>query len=110
MKQSKPPEGATLFQVYGRRREMRKPSIGKISKWKARRNVDERKMIKDLHYEDTFAPVLQWESIRYFLTMHIPSKWHTRQLDFVVAYTQANINRESYMKLPYQDSKYQVKS
>jgi hypothetical protein len=44
------------------------------------------------------------------LTMHTPSKWHTRQLVFVVAYTQANINRESYMKLPHQDSQYQVKS
>ena len=90
--------------MYGRRRERKKPFTRKISKWKARRNVDERKTIKDLQYEDTYVPVLQSESIRYFLTMHIPSKWHTRQLDFVGAYTQANINRESYIKLTHQDS------
>jgi hypothetical protein len=68
------------------------------------------RQLRNYIYEDTNVPVLQWESIRYFLTMHIPSKWHTRQLDFVVDYTQANINRESYMKLPHQDSQYQVKS
>jgi len=28
------------------------------------------------------------------------SKWHTRQLDFVLAYTQADIERDLYMKLP----------
>jgi hypothetical protein len=50
IKRSKPPEGATLFQVYGRRRERKKkPFTRKISKWKARRNVDERKTIKELH-------------------------------------------------------------
>jgi hypothetical protein len=28
------------------------------------------------------------------------SNWHTRQLDFVLAYTQADIERDLYMKLP----------
>jgi hypothetical protein len=28
------------------------------------------------------------------------SKWHTRQLDFVLAYTQADYERDLYMKLP----------
>jgi hypothetical protein len=34
------------------------------------------------------------------MTMAILSKWHTRQLDFVLAYTQADIERDLYMKLP----------
>jgi hypothetical protein len=28
------------------------------------------------------------------------TNWHTRQLDFVLAYTQADIERDLYMKLP----------
>jgi hypothetical protein len=77
-----------------------KPSTGEISKYKARMNVDGSKMILGLHYEETYAPVVQWATIRFFMTMAILSKWHTRQLDFVLAYTQADIERDLYMKLP----------
>jgi hypothetical protein len=63
-------------------------------------NVDGSKMIKGLHYEETYAPVVQWATIRFFMTMAILSKWHTRQLDFVLAYTQADIERDLNMKLP----------
>ncbi len=50
--------------------------------------------------EETYAPVVQWATIRFFMTMAIMSKWHTRQLDFVLAFTQADIERDLYMKLP----------
>jgi hypothetical protein len=53
-------------------------------------NVDGSQMIKGLHYEETYAPVVQWATIRFFLTLAIISKWHTRQLDFVLAYTQVH--------------------
>jgi hypothetical protein len=68
----------------------RKPSTGEISKYKARMNVDGSKMIKGLHYEETYAPVVQWATIRFFISMAILSNWHTRQLDFFLAYTQAD--------------------
>jgi hypothetical protein len=57
-------------------------------------------MIKGLHYEETYAPVVQWATIRFFITLAIMNNWHTRQLDFVQAYTQADIERDLYMKLP----------
>ncbi len=34
------------------------------------------------------------------ISLAILSNWHTRQLDFVLAYTQADIERDLYMKLP----------
>ncbi len=68
--------------------------------YKARMNVDGRQMIKRLHYEDTYAPVVQWATIRFFILLAIPSNCHTGQLDFVLAYTQADIERDLYMKLP----------
>jgi hypothetical protein len=73
---------------------------GEISKYKPRMNVDGSQMIKGLHYEETYAPVVQWETIRFFISLAILSNWHTRQLDFVLAYTQADIERDLYMKLP----------
>jgi hypothetical protein len=77
-----------------------KPSTGEISKYKARMNVNGSQMIKGLHYEETYAPVVQWATIRFFISLAILSNWHTRQLDFVLAYTQADIERDLYMKLP----------
>jgi hypothetical protein len=46
-------------------------------------NVDGSQMIKGLHYEETYAPVVQWTIIRFFISLAILSNWHTRQLDFV---------------------------
>jgi hypothetical protein len=97
---SKMPEGATLLSSIWQMKRKRKPSTGEISKYKARMNVDGSKMIKGLHYEDTYAPVVQWATIRFLMTMAILNNWHTRQLDFVLAYTQADIERDLYMKLP----------
>ena len=82
IKRSKLPEGATLLSSAWQMK-----STGEISKYKARMNVDGSKMILGLHYEETYAPVVQWATIRFFMTMAILSKWHTRQLDFVLAYT-----------------------
>jgi hypothetical protein len=100
IKKSKLPEGATLLSSVWQMKRKRKPSTGEISKYKARMNVDGSQMIKVLHYEETYAPVVQWATIRFFITLAIISKWHTRQLDFVLAYTQADIERDLYMKLP----------
>jgi hypothetical protein len=49
----------------------RKPSTGEISKYKARMNVDGSQMVKGLHYEETYAPVVQWATIRFLISMAI---------------------------------------
>jgi len=100
VKRSELPEGATLSSSVWQMKRKRKPSTGEISKYKARMNVDGSQMIKGLHYEDTYAPVVQLATIRFFISLAILSNWHTRQLDFVLAYTQADIERDLYMKLP----------
>jgi hypothetical protein len=101
VKRSELPEGATLLSSEWQMKRKRKPSTGEISKYnKARMNVDGSQMIKGLHYEETYAPVVQWATIRFFISLAILSNWHTRQLDFVLACTQADIERDLYMKLP----------
>jgi hypothetical protein len=100
IKRSELPEGATLLSSVWQMKRKKKPSTGEISKYKARMNVDGSQMIKGLHYEETYAPVVQWATIRFLISMAILNNWYTRQLDFVLAYTQADIERDLYMKLP----------
>jgi hypothetical protein len=57
-------------------------------------------MKKGIHYDETYAPVASWNSIRLLLTMTAVHKWHTKQLDFVLAFPQAPVDRDIYMKIP----------
>jgi hypothetical protein len=57
-------------------------------------------MIKGIHYEEAYAPVVAWATIRFFLTLAVINNWHTRQLDFLLAFTQADIEQDLYMRLP----------
>ena len=39
-------------------------------------------------------------SVRMLLTLATVHKWHTTQIDYVLAYPQAPVEREIYMELP----------
>lgn len=71
-----------------------------VYKWKARLNVHGGQQQYGVNYYDTYSPVVQWQSIRLFLEMALLNKWHTRQIDFITAYPQADIEFDLYMKLP----------
>jgi hypothetical protein len=77
IKRDELPEGVTLLSSVWQMKRKRKPSTGEISKYKARMNVDGSQMIKGLHYEETYAPVVQWATIRFFISLAILSNWHT---------------------------------
>jgi hypothetical protein len=51
------------------------------------------------NYFKTFALVVTWFSIQLLLVLLILNKWHTRQVNFVLAYTQADIEFDMYMEL-----------
>jgi hypothetical protein len=89
IKRSKLPERAKLLSSAWQMKRKRKPSTGEISKYKARLNVDGSKMIKGLHYEETYAPLVQWATIRFFMMMAMLSNWHTKQLDFCTGMYQS---------------------
>jgi hypothetical protein len=61
IKRDKLSEGATLLSSVWQIKRKRKPSTGEISKYKVRMNIDGSQMIKGLHYEETYAPVVQWQ-------------------------------------------------
>jgi hypothetical protein len=72
----------------------------KVYKWKARLNVHGGKQEYAVNYFETYAPVVTWYTVRLLLILSILLGWHTRQIDFVLAYPQADIEYDMYMELP----------
>ena len=100
VKKSKIPKGALLLPPVWQLRRKRITKTGEISKWKARLCIDGSRQKQGIHYEETYAPVVSWGATRFFLTLATKNNWKTRQLDFVMAFTQADVERELYMELP----------
>jgi hypothetical protein len=100
MPRSKLPKGALLLPPVWQLRRKRVTKTGEISRWKARLCIDGSRQKQGIHYEETYAPVVSWGATRFFLTLATINKWKTRQLDFVMAFTQANVERDLYMELP----------
>jgi len=98
-KSSLPPSTRILPAVWQMRRK-RDIRTGEVRKYKARLNLDGSRMIKGKDYDLTYAPVATWNAIRLLLTMVLAHKWHTIQLDYVLAFPQAPIEKELFMKLP----------
>jgi Reverse transcriptase (RNA-dependent DNA polymerase) len=71
-----------------------------VKKWKARLNIDGLKMIKGIHFQESYSPVATWNSIRTVLILAAQHNWHTVQIDFVLAFPQALIERTLYMEIP----------
>ena len=94
------PEGAPVYSTVWTMRRKRDIATQVVKKWKARLAVDGSKMKKGVHYEESYAPVAKWHTICTLLTMVVLHKWHTVQLDYVQAYTQAPVRSEYYIKIP----------
>ena len=97
---SEVPAGATILPFVWQMKRKRDIKTGKIKKYKARLNVDGSRTKKGVHYEETYAPVAKWHSIRTLLTMALVHGWYTKQLDFVLAHPQAPAKHELYLKIP----------
>ena len=100
LRRSLVPKGATILPTVWQMRRKCDIKTRKVKKWKARLNIDGSKMQKHVHYDQTYAPVASWNSIRMLLTMTALHGWHTKQLDYVGAYPQAPIDTELYLKIP----------
>ena len=49
---------------------------------------------------DTYAPVVQWSTIRLLLSTVLTEGWATRQVDYTNAFAQANLKEEVYLEFP----------
>jgi hypothetical protein len=53
-----------------------------------------------IHYKQTYAPVASWASVHLLLALTTVYRWHTTQIDYVLAFLQAPVEKDLYMKIP----------
>jgi hypothetical protein len=94
------PTGATVLPAVWSMKRKRRIAKREVYKWKARSNIDGSKQVHGVHYDQTYSPVVVWQTTRFFLIQSLLNNWKTKQLDFVPAFPQAPVERELYMKLP----------
>jgi hypothetical protein len=73
---------------------------GLIRKLKARFCVRGDQQIEGVDFFDTFAPVVQWSTVRILLILSITLNLATKQVDYVSAFCQAPIEDDVYIDLP----------
>jgi hypothetical protein len=94
-----PKQHKVLPSVWAMKRK-RRIATREVYKWKARLNIHGGKQEKGINYWETYSPMVTWNSIRTFLILAILNNWHTRQIDFVLAYPQADVECDMYMEIP----------
>lgn len=97
---SEVPENTKILDSVWSMKRKRDIKTRAVYKYKARLNVHGGQQIKGMHFEETHSPVVSWHSIRILSILSLLFDWQTRQVDFVLAYPQADIPYDNYMKLP----------
>ena len=73
---------------------------GEILKWKACLCTRGHRQVFGDTYWTTFAPVVSWTTVRCVFIMALLLGWHMRSIDFIMAYTQADVKTDIFMQLP----------
>lgn len=55
---------------------------------------------KGVNYDETFAPVVRYSSIRFLLALSVKFNLHVHQLDAVTAFLNGDLQEEIYMEQP----------
>ena len=71
-----------------------------VYKHKARLNIHGGMQKHGVNYWETYSPVVNWFSIRLCLILALLFSWHTCQIDFVLAFPQADVECDLFMHLP----------
>jgi hypothetical protein len=74
--------------------------FGVITKYKARLCAHGGQTVQGVHYDASYSPVVSWTTIRLLLTLTLVMGWYTRQIDFVLAFPQAETWTNLFMEVP----------
>ena len=94
------PKGTRILDAVWSMKRKRRLDTQEVYKHKARLTVHGGQQQHGVNFWETYAPVVSWSSIRLFLTHSLLRGWHTRQVDFVLAFPQADVETDIYMKIP----------
>ena len=95
---SKIGKAKTVKAIWAFKRK-RRPD-GSILKHKARLNAHGGMQVYGETYWDTYAPVVNWISIRMMLTLAVIHNLYTTSIDFTLAFPQADVDATIYMEVP----------
>ena len=95
------PKGTRVLDSVWAMKRKRDIKTRQVYKHKARLNIHGGQQEYGTHYTDTYSPVVNWFSVRLLLVLSKIHGYKTRQVDFVLAYPQADIPYDNYMKLPH---------
>jgi hypothetical protein len=73
---------------------------GRVRKYKGRYCVRGDKQIKGVDYNETYAPVVAWTTVRMMMVMAATLNLKTTQIDFSNAFVQADLQESVYIELP----------
>ena len=94
------PEGTKTILSIWSFKQKRYPD-GRILKHKARLCAHGGMQTWGVNYWETYAPVVNWLSVRTLMAISIIHDLETRSIDFVLAFPQADLDVDIYMELPY---------
>ena len=73
---------------------------GLMRKLKARFCARGFEQTEGVDYFETFAPVVEWSTVRFLLMMSLLLNLCTMQVDYVAAFVQSDIDTEVYVEMP----------
>ena len=94
-----PEEEDVLDAVWSMKRK-RNILTNEIYKYKTSLNIHGGQQEYAKNFYETYSPVVNWFSIRLLLIHAMLFKWLTRQVDFTIAFPQADIEFPLFMKVP----------
>ena len=73
---------------------------GNLTCYKARLVAKGYSQVKGIDYEELFAPVTRYETLRFLLALAVSKKWSHRQLDVKTAFLNGLLLQTIFMEVP----------
>ena len=86
-------DGRWVFRVKGNAK-------GELDRFKARYVAKGFSQVQGVDYEEIFAPVARFDSLRLLLAIAAAKLWKPRQLDIKTAFLYGTLSEEVYLQLP----------
>eukprot|EP00253_Pinus_taeda_P025283 PITA_25283 len=80
--------------------KVKQAADGSVEKYKARFVARGFSQIEGIDYEETFAPVARYSSIRMILALSAQMGWHIHQMDVKTTFLNGFIEEEAYIEQP----------
>jgi hypothetical protein len=78
--------------------KVKNDSMGRPSKYKARLVARGNEEKEGLHFQETFAPVIKWRTIRIVIALTTHYSWKMSQMDVKIVFLNGDFKEELYIK------------